>query len=77
MTVTINSDDPPMFSTTLNREYEIAADLLGLDEQGIADLARAAVDASYAPDEVKTEPARRDRRLSWADDLLRAEPPRA
>ena len=34
MTVTINSDDPPMFSTSLNQEYEIAADLLGLDEPG-------------------------------------------
>jgi aminodeoxyfutalosine deaminase len=53
VTVTINSDDPPMFSTSLNREYEIAADLLDLDEAGVADLARAAVTASYAPDEVK------------------------
>ena len=44
--VTINSDDPPMFGTTLNREYEIAADLLGLDESGVADLARAGVGAS-------------------------------
>ena len=34
--VTVNSDDPPMFGTTLNREYEIAADLLDLDERGIA-----------------------------------------
>jgi len=54
VTVTINSDDPPMFSTSLNQEYEIAADLLSLDEAGVADLARAAVTASYAPDEVKT-----------------------
>jgi aminodeoxyfutalosine deaminase len=53
VTVTINSDDPPMFSTSLNREYEIAADLLGLDQEGVADLARAAVTASYAPDDVK------------------------
>jgi aminodeoxyfutalosine deaminase len=74
--VTINSDDPPMFNTTLNREYEIAADLLDLDQEGIADLARAAVDASYAPDEVKL-------RLHGeitdfvGSDLLRAEPPRA
>ncbi|WP_139977825.1 adenosine deaminase [Nocardioides litoris] len=51
--VTINSDDPPMFGTTLNREYEIAADLLGLDLPGLAHLARAAVAASYAPEEVK------------------------
>jgi adenosine deaminase len=45
--VTINSDDPPMFSTTLNREYAIAADLLGLGPGGVADLARAAVRASF------------------------------
>ncbi len=51
--VTINSDDPPMFGTTLNREYEIAADLLGLDHAGVAELSRAAVGASFAPDDVK------------------------
>jgi len=45
--VTVNSDDPPMFGTSLNREYEIAADLLGLDETGVADLAKAAVLASF------------------------------
>jgi aminodeoxyfutalosine deaminase len=45
--VTVNSDDPPMFGTTLNREYEIAASLLGLDEKGIADLARNAVRAAF------------------------------
>jgi adenosine deaminase len=45
--VTINSDDPPMFSTTLNNEYAVAADLLGLDESGLADLARAGVQASF------------------------------
>lgn len=51
--VTINSDDPPMFGTTLNREYEIAADLLDLDEHGLSDLAQAGVAASFAPPEVK------------------------
>jgi adenosine deaminase len=45
--VTINSDDPPMFATTLNREYEAAALLLGLEESGVAELARAAVRASF------------------------------
>lgn len=53
VTITVNSDDPPMFNTTLNREYEIAADLLGLDETGVADLARSAVRASFAEDSVK------------------------
>jgi aminodeoxyfutalosine deaminase len=51
--VTINSDDPPMFGTTLNHEYEIAADLLELDRAGAADLARTAVQVSFAPDDVK------------------------
>jgi len=51
--VTVNSDDPPMFGTTLNREYEIAAGLLGLDERGVADLALTAVDASFAPEDVR------------------------
>ncbi len=51
--VTINSDDPPMFGTTLNREYEIAAGLLDLDEAGLADLARTAVEVSFAPEDVK------------------------
>jgi aminodeoxyfutalosine deaminase len=54
VTVTVNSDDPPMFGTSLNREYEIAAELLGLDAAGVADLARAGVRASYAPDSVRT-----------------------
>lgn len=45
--VTINSDDPPMFSTTLNHEYLVAAQLLGLDEAGVAELSRSAVRASF------------------------------
>ena len=51
--VTVNSDDPPMFGTTLNREYEIAAELLELDEAGLAELARTAVRESFAEDDVK------------------------
>ncbi len=54
VTITVNSDDPPMFGTTLNQEYAIAADLLDLDESGLADLARAAVHASYAEDDVRS-----------------------
>ena len=50
--VTIASDDPPMFSTTLNREYEIAADLLDLDHDGLAELARESVRLSFAPEDV-------------------------
>ena len=66
VTVTINSDDPPMFGTTLNQEYAVAAELLGLDEAGLAELARAAVRASYAPD------GRRARVLGEIDASLSA-----
>ncbi|OAH14748.1 aminodeoxyfutalosine deaminase [Streptomyces jeddahensis] len=45
--VTINSDDPPMFGTDLDTEYAVAARLLGLDEQGLAALAKNAVEASF------------------------------
>ncbi|MEU8218965.1 adenosine deaminase [Micromonospora taraxaci] len=45
--VTINSDDPPMFGTTLNDEYAVAARLLGADREGVAGLARNAVTASF------------------------------
>jgi aminodeoxyfutalosine deaminase len=54
VSVTINSDDPPMFGTNLNREYAVAADLLELDEIGIADLTRTAVRVSFADDATKT-----------------------
>ncbi len=52
--VTINSDDPPMFGTTIEQEYAVAARLLGLDADGVAGLARAAVTASFRPAAGKT-----------------------
>ncbi|MGW3897347.1 adenosine deaminase [Micromonospora profundi] len=45
--VTINSDDPPMFGTTLNDEYAVAARLLGAGPRELAGLARNAVTASF------------------------------
>jgi aminodeoxyfutalosine deaminase len=49
----INSDDPPMFGTTLENEYAVAARLLELDERGVAQLARNAVEQSFAPLDTK------------------------
>ncbi|MYX36788.1 MULTISPECIES: adenosine deaminase [Streptomycetaceae] len=53
--VTVNSDDPPMFGTDLNTEYAVAARLLQLDEGGLAQLSRNAVEASFldAPGKAK------------------------
>ncbi|MDP9867342.1 MULTISPECIES: adenosine deaminase [Streptosporangium] len=44
--VTLNSDDPPMFATTLSDEYRVAAEVFGLDRRALAALARNAVNAS-------------------------------
>ena len=53
--VTINSDDPPMFSTTINNEYVVAAGLLGLDASGVADVARLGVRYSFLDDAGKAD----------------------
>ncbi|TCO44576.1 aminodeoxyfutalosine deaminase [Kribbella antiqua] len=53
LVVTINSDDPPMFGTDLTNEYAVAAKLLELDEAGVAELAKTAVQVSFAEDSVK------------------------
>ena len=45
--VTLNSDDPPMFETTLNEEYRRAAVFARLDEAGLAGLAANGVRASF------------------------------
>jgi aminodeoxyfutalosine deaminase len=54
LVVTINSDDPPMFGTDLTNEYAVAAELLDLDESGVAELAKTAVRASFAEDSLKS-----------------------
>lgn len=51
--VTLNTDDPGMFSTDLNREYSIAHDVFGVDAAGLADLARESVRSSFATAEMK------------------------
>ena len=47
--LTINTDDPGMFDTDLNREYLVAHEVFGLDRSDLADLARESVRASFAP----------------------------
>jgi len=53
VTVTINTDDPPMVGTDLNTEYAIGARLLDLDERSVTELVLAAVNASFASPETK------------------------
>ncbi|GLY91430.1 adenosine deaminase [Actinoallomurus iriomotensis] len=51
--VTLNSDDPPMFNTTLTNEYRVAARDLGLGADGVAALARNTVRASFLAEDRK------------------------
>jgi len=46
--VTLNTDDPGMFDTDLNREFLTAHRVFGLDAAELTELARAAVHASFA-----------------------------
>ncbi|MGW1061722.1 adenosine deaminase [Micromonospora rubida] len=64
--VTINSDDPPMFGTTLDDEYAVAARLLGLGPDGVAALAKAAVTAAFL------EPGEKSRLTAEIDSYLAA-----
>jgi aminodeoxyfutalosine deaminase len=51
--VTLNSDDPPMFGTSLSNEYLVAATVLGLSAAELAGLAANAVRASFLEDSAK------------------------
>jgi aminodeoxyfutalosine deaminase len=61
--VTLNSDDPPMFGTTLTNEYRVAAETFDLDHAALADLAANAVNASFL------DPARKQEILAEIDAL--------
>jgi aminodeoxyfutalosine deaminase len=51
--VTLNSDDPPMFGTSLTQEYRRAASVLGLSRDQLASLARNAARACFLDREAK------------------------
>jgi adenosine deaminase len=51
--VTLNSDDPPMFGTTLTEEYRRAASVLELSRAGLAELAANGVRASFLDPDAK------------------------
>jgi aminodeoxyfutalosine deaminase len=53
--VTINSDDPPMFNTSLTREYQLAAQVFDLDQAQIEKLVMNALQAALLPPVKKAE----------------------
>ncbi len=53
--VTLNSDDPPMFNTTLTNEYVVAAQVFGMDVEALTGLVINGVRASRLPDGEKAD----------------------
>lgn len=53
--VTLNSDDPAMFSTTINGEYELAQAEFGFSNEHLHEMARNSFEASFLPAEKKLE----------------------
>lgn len=51
--VTLNSDDPPMFSTTITQEWIRCAETFGWDDATVRQLYDTAVEAAFLPDERK------------------------
>jgi adenosine deaminase len=47
--VTVNSDDPPLFGTTLTDEFLVLAQSWGYDADGLQRIALNAVEASFLP----------------------------
>ena len=45
--VTLNSDDPPYFWTSLAREYAVGAEHFGLDDAALTAITRTAIEAAW------------------------------
>jgi adenosine deaminase len=56
--VTLNADDPSMFHAPLSGEYRLAREVFGMDDEALADLARTAVEVSFADEDTKARLAR-------------------
>jgi adenosine deaminase/aminodeoxyfutalosine deaminase len=53
--ITLNTDDPAMFGTTLSREYQLAQETFGFTDEHLRELARNSFEASFLPAEKKLE----------------------
>lgn len=53
--VTLNTDDPAMFATSLSREYQLAQDNFGFTDEHLRELARNSFEASFLPAEKKLQ----------------------
>jgi adenosine deaminase len=52
--VTLNSDDPPYFWTSLENEYDLAAKHFGMTEKALSAVTRTAIDAAFVDRKTRT-----------------------
>jgi aminodeoxyfutalosine deaminase len=55
MMITLNTDDPALFGTSLAREYQFAQETYGFTDEHLRELARNSFEASFLPPEKKLE----------------------
>ena len=53
--LTLNSDDPPFFKTTLGHEYELGYSHFGLTEQTLNQFTRNAIEAAFVDEQTRTQ----------------------
>ena len=53
--ITLNTDDPAMFRTSLTQEYQLAQESFGFTDEHLRELARNSFEASFLPAEKKLE----------------------
>ncbi|TCL72002.1 adenosine deaminase [Rhizobium sp. BK251] len=51
--VTLNSDDPPFFHTSLEREYDLASSAFGFGDDEINAMTRTAIEAAFVDEETR------------------------
>ncbi|MDA4847951.1 adenosine deaminase [Hoeflea poritis] len=51
--VTLNSDDPPFFATSLGREYALAQNAFGLSDDDLVATTRTALEAAFVDEETR------------------------
>ncbi|TPW32664.1 adenosine deaminase [Pararhizobium mangrovi] len=53
--VTLNSDDPPYFDTSLGHEYAMAAQAMGFDDAALRRMTRTAIEAAFVDEQTRGE----------------------
>ena len=55
LNITLNSDDPPFFNTTLRTEYDIARDHFGFDDTDLITCTRNAIKSAFIDDNTRVQ----------------------